>query len=114
MGRRMARLTWTRRYSFRSVHALLVGHHRERKHGHQYFVEIGFSSRPGPPQETSVAKLLALLDRHTLPADYATGETLVEWWHRQLRLLELGVIGVALQETRKNRFTSSATPLEWV
>ena len=38
----MALSAITRRYSFRGVHSLDSGVHREKYHGHQYYVEVSF------------------------------------------------------------------------
>ena len=108
----MALIATTRRFSFRSVHSLNNGVHREKIHGHQYFLEV--SSYACLHEEVAAvveSKILPQLDGHDLTPllPSATGEIIVEWIHA--RLLEEGlgtkVLGVALQETRKNRFVSS-------
>lgn len=108
----MALIATTRRFSFRSVHSLINGVHREKVHGHQYFLEV--SSYNCPHEEVDLVvekKVIPALDGHDLTPLFksATGEEIVEWIH--MRLIEEGlnhkVLGVALQETRKNRFVSS-------
>lgn len=114
MGRYMALICTTQRFTFRGVHQLTMGPHRESRHGHQYFLEI--SSLPEDVSAVrSVIKneLLPLLDGKDLLNIVAspTGEELVEWIHNQIKELGLGgnVLGVGLQETAKNRFVSSKT-----
>ena len=108
----MALVATTRRFSFRSVHSLNIGAHREKFHGHQYFLEV--STYACPHEEVAavvLSKILPRLDGHDLTPlmPVATGEAIVEWIHSALIDEGLGtkVLGVALQETRKNRFVSS-------
>jgi len=116
----MPRLTAGRRFRFQSVHSLNTGFHRERKHGHDYILEVYFS-----PEIT--LKLHSFVSETLLPRLHgrdlnsvvhpATGEKLVEWIHEQIRSrdeLAIGVHAVALQETTKNRFVSSASELDLV
>jgi len=110
----MALTCVTKCFAFRAVHSLSVGTHKESTHGHRYLIEV--SSLIGAEQKVFEAVL-----QHILPClegrdlaklvSIATGEVLVEWIHNQLNHLGHGssVLGVALQETRKNRFVSSQT-----
>ena len=109
-------LVTTRRYSFQSVHALHLGLHKERRHGHQYFLEVSFSNCPTEPVDTQVGRVLARLHGHELKGELepATCEHLVEWIHARLLELRLSLRAVALQETRKNRFVSSASEARFV
>lgn len=110
----MALSAVTKRYSFRAVHSLSSGVHQEKCHGHQYFVEVSFekclvADVDGVVQE----KILNALDGHDLTGHMnpATGEVIVEWIQAQLDATPLRskILGVALQETRKNRFVSART-----
>ncbi|MBX3022287.1 MAG: hypothetical protein KF799_11495 [Bdellovibrionales bacterium] len=112
-------VTTTRRYSFKSVHALHVGLHRERTHGHEYALEVSFENHSASAVDEAVESLvLKRLHGHELGGelDPATGEVLVEWIHRRLRnsTVGLAIVGVALQETRKNRFVSSLSEARFV
>src|SRR6478735_6486595 len=108
----MALSATTRRYSFRGVHSLDSGVHREKYHGHQYFVEVSFEKCLIADVDRVVAeKILNILDGHDLTKTVhpATGEVLVEWIQTQLDAtpLRAKILGVAVQETRKNRFVSA-------
>jgi 6-pyruvoyl-tetrahydropterin synthase len=110
----MALMATTRRYSFRAVHSLDSGIHREKFHGHQYFVEISFERcLPADVDRVVEKKILRVLEGHDLARliSPATGEMTVEWIQRELDASPLGakILGVALQETRKNRFVSART-----
>lgn len=110
-------LTTTRRYPFQAVHALSVGLHRERKHGHDYAVEVSFT-------DVAIARVDQLVFERVIghlhakelkgEVDPATGEVLVEWIHQQLLELGSNLKAVALQETRKNRFISSLSEARFV
>lgn len=107
----MALIATTRRYSFRGVHSLNTGVHREKTHGHQYFLEVSFHKCDVEDVNREVMKqVLEKLDMRDLThvLEPATGEVLVEWIHDQLDVALPGgkILGVALQETRKNRFVS--------
>lgn len=115
----MAVSTTTRRYSFKSVHALHVGLHRERTHGHEYNLEVTFSGASVASVDEQVeALILSHVHGHELSGelDPATGEILVEWAHRELAksALSKNILAVALQETRKNRFVSSMSEARFV
>jgi 6-pyruvoyl-tetrahydropterin synthase len=115
----MALIATTRRFSFRGVHSLLSGTHKEKVHGHEYFLEISFHSCPRRHIEREVqTRILSQLDGRDLTSSVtpATGEVLVEWIDRQLRESPVGpcVVGVALQETRKNRFVSALSDVRVV
>jgi 6-pyruvoyl-tetrahydropterin synthase len=108
----MALMAFTKRYSFRSVHSLNTGLHREQLHGHEYFVEVtlrapDFKAADAVLEEQVLSRLHAR-DLSAVIAP-ATGEVLVEWIHARLNETPLApaLLGVALQETRKNRFVSS-------
>lgn len=115
----MALSTTTRRYSFKSVHALHVGVHRERTHGHEYNLEVTFAGAPAHAVDEQVEALVsAQLHGRELGGelDPATGEVLVDWVHRKLVSGPLAscVLAVAIQETRKNRFVSSLSEARFV
>lgn len=102
----------TRRYSFRSIHHLDVGARTEKVHGHQYFLEVSFERAEVSVVDRIVEeKILSRLDGHDASAviSPSTGENIVEWIHSELATTPLArnLIGVALQETRKNRFVSA-------
>lgn len=108
-----------RRYSFRSVHSLTTGERKEQRHGHQYYLEVGFNNCPVQQIDQVVeTQILNLLDRReinrVLPV--STGEVLVEWVHQRLLDSPIGncVAVVAVQETRKNRFVSAKTDARWL
>ncbi len=114
MGRRVALVALTQQFRFRAVHSLHIGEHKESLHGHDYYLEV--TARPELREQIyrAVADvLLPQLDRTDLAKRFSasTGEVLVEWIHSQFDELGLGssVLGVALQETRKNRFVSART-----
>lgn len=115
----MALIATTRRFSFRGVHSLNTGTHREKLHGHQYFLEVSFHGCAAKDMEAEVeARILRPLDAHDITrlVAPATGEVLVEWIDEQLRASGLGpnLVGVALQETKKNRFVSSRSDVRLV
>lgn len=112
----MGELTWTRRYSFQSVHSLDVGVMRERKHGHRYHLEITFGSRDINRIDKIVesAVLQRLHGREVLEIHPSTGENIVEWIDKTLRAEGADILAVALQETRKNRFVSSLSEARYV
>jgi 6-pyruvoyl-tetrahydropterin synthase len=108
----MALSAVTKRYSFRAVHSLTEGEHREKFHGHQYFLEVSFQRASLSEVDSTVQeKILEVLDGHDLTSRIApaTGEVIVEWIHRELENSPLRgkLLGVTLQETRKNRFVSA-------
>lgn len=113
----MGQVVLHRRYPFQAVHSL--EHHLERRHGHQYYLEIGFLPDAGWKladqcvQSTVIDRLHA---REIDVVDHATGEKIVNWIHSQLQQTQLGpfIVSVALQETRKNRFISAQTDLKYV
>lgn len=114
----MARLTWTRRYPFQSVHALTTGPLREQRHGHQYFLEVTFEGRDVDSVDGYVAQnILSKLHAHEVRGiSPSTGENIVDWIHSQLNESPFAerVRAVALQETRKNRFISRWSGAEYV
>jgi len=108
----MALMATTRRYSFRAVHSLQVGEHSEKIHGHQYHLEVSFYSCATADIDREVeTRILNPLHGHDLThlVAPATGEMLVNWIHDRLAESELNrhILGVTLQETRKNRFVSA-------
>lgn len=115
----MGRVTITRRYAFHSVHSLVTGVHREKRHGHQYYLEVCFAGR-------DVAAIDQIVEAEILPhvhgrelrgeLEPATGEHLVEWVHARLNASPVGpaIVACALQETRKNRFVSAASEPTYV
>ena len=119
----MGELTWTRRYSFQSVHSLNSGVLRERVHGHQYLLEVTFAgdAEQGSPvneaDEIVQREILSPLHGRELSfLEPATGEHIVDWIHEQLLKTPLSprLKAVALQETRKNRFISARSELRYV
>lgn len=111
-------LTVTRRYAFRSVHALLVGEHRERRHGHAYGLEITCSAGVDGDRldQLVLERVLARLHGRELGQELepATGEVIVEWIDERLRASGVAPLAVCLQETRKNRFASARSELRHV
>ncbi len=110
----MARVISTRRYSFRSLHSLPALPYPEQLHGHQYFVEISLEGSGHLELDSFVEEqIVAVLDGQNLDLFLKppTGENLVEWIERRLlsSALAAKIVGVALQETLKNRFVSSRT-----
>jgi len=113
----LGELTWTRRYSFQSVHSLNSTVLRERVHGHQYLLEVTFT---GDVNETdSIVQREILFRLHARELSFlepATGEHIVDWIHERLLKTSLStrLKAVALQETRKNRFVSARSELRYV
>lgn len=111
-------LTWTRRYSFRSVHALDSTVLRERTHGHQYFLEVTCAGGSVDEIDSVVeGEILRKLHGRELAAlTPSTGEHIVDWIHERLALTALAprLRAVALQETRKNRFISAMSEARYV
>lgn len=110
----MALICSTRRFSFRAVHHLNVGAHIEAVHGHQYFVEL--SSTPEALAQVCdlfESKILPRLEGHDIcqVVSPATGELIVEWIDNEFKKLGVSssILGIAIQETRKNRFVSRRT-----
>ena len=115
----MALSAVTRSYWFKSVHALHVGLHRERTHGHEYGLEVSFRGCPAADVDAEVAvSVMPSLHGRELGGELnpATGEVLVEWIHRRLLAgpLAAHILAVCLQETRKNRFVSSLSEARFV
>ena len=108
----------TKRYSFRGVHSLDAGLHREKYHGHFYAFEVSFQNAKLSEIDQAVSEtVLDVLDGHDLTkiASPATGEVLVEWIHGALApRLKSKLLGVALQETRKNRFVSAGSVVQLI
>jgi len=114
----MGRVTWTRRYQFQSVHSLNVCDLQERLHGHDFQLEVCCSS-------DQIHRLDELIKKEILPQIHgrnlnqllspATGELLVEWIDAKLRRSKLSpfLVGIALQETRKNRFVSAKSEAQF-
>lgn len=109
--------TTTRRYSFQAVHQLpALG---EGKHGHSFQLEVCFA---GTTIELADKVFKERIESKVHGRDLsellsvATGEALVQWIHKELLLSPLGpfVLGVALQETPKNRYISSMTGAKFV
>jgi 6-pyruvoyl-tetrahydropterin synthase len=113
----MAVVTKTRSFVFRCVHALNSGPRREVRHGHEYKLEVTWvmGAVAGSVADSVTESVLNRLDRHDLTGliEPATGEVIVEWIHAQLSNVP-GVVAVAIQETRKNRFISSRSDLRYV
>ncbi len=111
-------LTWTRRYSFRSVHSLDSTVLRERTHGHQYFLEVTCAGRAVDEIDGVIqTEILDQLHGRELAAlNPSTGEHLVDWIHERLgkTILAPRLKAVALQETRKNRFVSALSEVRYV
>jgi 6-pyruvoyl-tetrahydropterin synthase len=108
----MALVTLTKRYSFRGVHRLTSGVHREKYHGHRYSLEVCVSECPPSAIDLAVSeKVISKLDGKDLTGvlPTTTGEVLVDWIHAELEKSALRgkIFSVALQETRKNRFVSA-------
>lgn len=109
--------TTTRRYMFQSVHHLDAVD--EGLHGHHFYLEICFAG-------TSVAVADEVYHEKIAPQVHGrnlnellvnpTGEELVQWIHKELLRSKLGpfVLGVAVQETAKNRYVSSMTGARFV
>lgn len=114
----MAELTWTRRYSFQSVHSLNSGALKERLHGHHYHLEITFTGRDiNEVDEWIENQLLAKVHGVELKElQPSTGENIVNWIHDELlkTFLAPRLKAVALQETRKNRFISTLSESRYV
>lgn len=109
----MGELIWTRRYPFASVHRLAD----ERRHGHQYYLEVSVSGRDLNSVDRAVAQeVLERFDGREISVEpQATGEVLVETIHARLAdVLGARLRAVALQETRKNRFVSSRSEARYV
>lgn len=101
------------------MHALNTGVHRERRHGHEYGLEVSFQGCTIAAMDAEVeTAILSEVHGRELksPLDPATGEVLVEWIHSRLQRGPLGdfVRAVAIQETRKNRFVSSKSEARFV
>lgn len=109
--------TTTRRYSFQALHQLnALG---EGKHGHDFHLEICFAGTTIECADKVFNEVLKpRLQGRDLGEflDVPTGEMLVQWIHKELLRSPLGpfVLGVALQETPKNRFISSMTGARFV
>lgn len=115
----MAVVARTRRFLFRSVHSLQSGPRKERRHGHQYYLEVTTTGDSWSIDGLVREKILKALDGRDLTGfiEPATGEVLVEWIHDQLNRVTIPdsqVLAVALQETRKNRFVSSNSDSRYV
>jgi 6-pyruvoyl-tetrahydropterin synthase len=109
--------TTTRRYFFQAVHQLTeLG---EGKHGHDFHLEICFAGTSIECADKTFKEVLKpRLHGQNLGEilEAPTGEALVQWIHKQLLLSPLGpfVLGVAIQETPKNRYISSMTGARFV
>lgn len=111
--------TVTRRFYFQSVHALVSGEHREKTHGHGYFLEI--TARDLTPLELDRV-YHAQIEPHVhgrrlaKELEPSTGEHLVDWIHDRLNEtpFKKNILAVSLQETRKNRFVSTQTERRFV
>lgn len=106
-------VTHTRRYLFQAIHSLeALG---EGRHGHHVYLEISFG--PNGTIETADRCYSKFIAPRLHGCDVAevvqppTGENIVEWIHNELLNSPLGpdLVGVAIQETGKNRFISSKT-----
>jgi 6-pyruvoyl-tetrahydropterin synthase len=113
----LGELTWTRRYSFQSVHSLNSTVLRERVHGHQYLLEVTFAGDVDEADQIVRGEVLSLLHGRELSfLEPATGEHIVDWIHAQLLKTRMSprLKAVALQETRKNSFISARSELRYV
>ena len=113
----MGLVTTTRRYMFQSTHKL--GSLQEGKHGHHFYLEVIFQGAPvALADQCYHEKIEARVHGKDLSevADPPTGEMLAQWIHKQLLVSPLGkhLLGVAVQETPKNRYISSMTELRFV
>ncbi len=113
----MGLVTTTRRYMFQSTHQL--GSLQEGKHGHHFYLELTFAGAPvALADQFYRERIEPKVHERDLSevADPPTGEMLAQWIHKQLLLSPLGkhLIGVAVQETPKNRYISSMTELRFV
>ncbi len=112
----MALIATTTRFSFRGTHSLITGARKEKRHGHQYYLEVTTAPRDQALAQNEVeVKILPELDRHDLTklVTHSTGEWLVEWIYDRLQTTPLQgkILALALQETRKNRFVSGRSAL---
>lgn len=117
MGGPLGELIWTRRYAFQAVHALNSTALRERRHGHEFFVEVSFTGKIDEADEIMQTQVIDRLHHRELTAiDPATGEHIVNWIHERLLKTALAprLKAVALQETKKNRFISAMTEPRYV
>ena len=116
MGGHLERVIWTRRYAFQSVHHLDAGAVRERRHGHEYLLEVSFTglSIDYVDEVVGLAVLKQLHGRELTQISPASGEKIVDWAHDQLVVLGDGLVAVALQETQKNRFVSAKSEARYV
>lgn len=110
-------LTTTKRFTFQSTHRLEdLG---EQMHGHHFYVEVTLKDGEIEALDEVVhATILPELHGRNLSNLFAkpTGENLVQWIHETLLKspLRSKVVAVTLEETKKNRFTSSMTPSRYV
>jgi len=109
--------TTTRRYMFQAMHRLEALN--EGKHGHHFYLELCFA---GASVELADACYREVIEPRVHGRDLGellenpTGEELVQWIHKELLRSRLGpfLLGVALQETPKNRYVSSMTGARFV
>lgn len=110
----------TRRYHFQSVHSLNTGVHREIEHGHSFAVEVSFYGVAASAVDAVMeGEVLAHVHARNLNSvlEPATGEVLVDWIHERLlasNKVSAHILAVCLQETRKNRFVSARSGVEFV
>ena len=106
----------TQRFVLRVQHRLTQQPYPEIHHGHSCDVEVSLN-RAYTAEDAKVitAKVIAPLDGHLLNEilAQATGERLVDWIFRELEgsILGSSLQAVAIQETPKNRFVASRSPL---
>lgn len=100
---------FTKRFTARVQHHLTAL--KEGRHGHSCGIEVSLT-RPFEPGDCDRIEelVIALLDGKDLNPLFKTpsGENIVEWIFSEIhRVYTSDLVGVALQETSKNRFLSS-------
>lgn len=110
-------LTSTRRFTLQCTHRLPdLG---EGLHGHHFYVEVTVRGADHILlDQVFTSSVYSRLHGRDLSEtlEKPTGEYLVQWIHETLLRSPLGatVLGVSVEETKKNRFTSSMTALRYV
>lgn len=112
----MAVITFTRRYVFQSVHSLPEV--SEGKHGHHFYLELSYRDCSREVADSCFRERIAphLHGREVQVVTPPTGEKMVEWIHTELLQSPIGphLVAVGLQETEKNRYTSSQSEARFV
>lgn len=109
-------MTVTRRYLLQATHEL---EGIEPMHGHHMYVEItGRDTTPSELDQEYYDRVQNRLQGKNLASvlEEPTGESLVQWIHGELlrSKLKTRVVAVHVQETEKNRFTSSLSESRYV